>query len=229
MRLVLPATRLAALTAVLLSLAAVPLARAFHTGERVPVKGNPADTLAGSPMDRQVYDYAHGCDPRPRAGTRRLLAWLKRNFKGSSLGVYVCEGRSLHSEWRAIDWGLDSRVASQRREGARLIRLLLAPDRHGAPRALARRMGIEELIWDCSYWSTSANRAARDFTHYSVCSGPHVDPTAGHLDHIHIGITIAGSRARTSFWRGGADSIAVRRTTGAAPGTTVTPGGGTPA
>jgi len=201
---------------------------AFRTGKRIAVPGNPVDMLAGQPMDAQPYDYAAGCDPRPRVGTKRLLTWLERNFKGFSYGAYRCEGTSLHSEWRAIDWGLDVRKPAQKREGARLIRLLLAPDKTGAPRALARRMGVEELIWDCSYWSTSASRAPRDFSHYSVCGGSGVDPTAGHLDHIHIGITVAGSYARTTFWRAGADALALPRRTGVdvGPALTGTPAGG---
>ena len=34
--------------------------------------------------------------------------------------------------------------------------MLLAPDRRGNQHALARRMGVEELIWDCSYWGAGA-------------------------------------------------------------------------
>ena len=30
----------------------------------------------------------------------------------------------------------------------------------------------------------------------------HVDPTVGHRNHVHIGMTKAGAAARTSFWRG---------------------------
>jgi hypothetical protein len=215
----------ASLLAVLVTLA-VPAAQAYRTGKRVAVAGNPADPLAGQALDPESYDYAKGCDPRPRAGTKRLVAWLKKNFKAPDYGVYRCEGTSLHSEWRAIDWMLDHRVPAQRRTGERLIKLLLAPDSKGHPRALARRMGIQELIWDCSYWSTSADRAGRDFQPYGPCHGGVIDPTQGHIDHIHIGITVAGSRARTSFWTSGADGAPVTKTVGAAPVTVVSPGGG---
>jgi hypothetical protein len=59
-----------------------------------------------------------------------------------------------------------------RRAADKLIRLLLAPDRAGNPQALARRMGMEGLI----------------------------DRTAAHQDHIHLGMTRAGAKRRTSFW-----------------------------
>jgi hypothetical protein len=99
------------------------------------VPGNPADALAAQRIDPQPYDYARGCDSSPRPGIRRLVAWLKRNFKVNSYGAYRCDG-GLHSEWRAIDWGLDARIPAQRKEGTRLIKLLLAPDQNGTPRAL---------------------------------------------------------------------------------------------
>jgi hypothetical protein len=82
---------------------------------------------------------------------------------------------------------------------------LLAPDSFGNAQALARRMGVEELIWDCGYWGAGMS----DFTPYRPCYSKrgklrkHVDPTIAHRDHIHIGMTKAGARARTSFWKAG--------------------------
>jgi hypothetical protein len=41
---------------------------------------------------------------------------------------------------------------------------------------------------------------------YSVCYDKngkrlkHVDETAGHLNHIHIGVNWAGARMKSSFW-----------------------------
>jgi hypothetical protein len=216
-----------ALLAVLVT-AAVPAAQAYYkTGKRVAVAGNPADALAGRPMDPEGYDSARGkCDARKRAGTQRLVAWLQKNFRAPAYGVYRCDG-GLHSENRAIDWMLDHRIASQRRTGERLIKLLLAPDAKGKPRALARRMGVQELIWNCGYWSTSASRAGKEFQPYSACNGGHPDPTQGHIDHIHIGVSILGSLAKTSFWTSNADGAAVGKTVGSTPPTTVSPGGGT--
>jgi hypothetical protein len=72
----------------------------------------------------------------------------------------------------------------------------------GLPHALARRMGVEEIIWDCSYWGAGM----AEFRPYSPCFNAngerrkHVDPTVGHLDHLHIGMSKAGAAKRTSFW-----------------------------
>ncbi len=87
-------------------------------------------------------------------------------------------------------------------EAARLIALFLATDRAGTPHALARRMGVEEIIWDCSYWGAGMT----DFKPYSACENAHgeirrhVNPTIAHRDHLHIGLSLAGAARRTSFW-----------------------------
>jgi len=137
----------------------------------------------------------------------RLHDWLEANARGVSWGTYRCErwGKheaSLHAEGRALDWHLDRSNAADTREADRLIRLLLAPDQAGNPQALARRMGLEEIIWDCGYWGAGMP----DFRPYSVCfnkhgkARKHVNVTLAHRDHIHFGLTKAGAMARTSFW-----------------------------
>ena len=57
-------------------------------------------------------------------------------------------------------------------------------------------MGIEELIWDCSYWGAGM----ADFTDYSPCRDEDVDRTTAHRDHVHIGFSKAGAAGRTTFW-----------------------------
>jgi hypothetical protein len=40
-----------------------------------------------------------------------------------------------------------------------------------------------------------------DFKPYSVCERKNVDDTTAHRDHIHLGMSLAGAAAKTSFWR----------------------------
>ena len=71
--------------------------------------------------------------------------------------------------------------------------LLLAAD------AADRRMGVEELIWDCGYWGAGMTQ----FEPYPACFNARrkrVDPSVAHRNHIHIGLTKAGAARRTSFW-----------------------------
>jgi hypothetical protein len=196
-------TLLAALTAsLLLAVPASSLAYRLPAG-LAPVAHNPADALASLPIDDEVYDTATHCNPMPHKGVVAATRWLTLHADGISWGSYRCErwgkgSASLHAENRAIDWHPAGRAAA-----ARLIELLLAPDRAGNEHALARRMGIEELIWDCSYWGAGAPQFGR----YGYCYGrngqrrKHIDPTAAHMDHVHIGFSLKGARGQTSFWR----------------------------
>jgi hypothetical protein len=172
-----------------------------------PVKDNPADRLADLPIEDSAYDSATHCKNQRNAGITALSGWLAANTRGVFWGSYRCEkwgkqSASLHAENRAIDWDLDVADQADRKAADKLIRLLLASDKLGNPQALARRMGVEELIWDCGYWGAGMS----EFKPYSVCYKPngkrrkHFDRTAAHQDHIHIGMTKAGAKARTSFW-----------------------------
>jgi hypothetical protein len=173
-----------------------------------PVPNNPADRFLAVPIEPSTYDPATRCDPRTKPGMVDLQRWLEHNVRGVFWGSYRCEkwGRhsaSLHAENRAIDWHLSVHSTADRRAANGLIALLLAPDRAGNPQALARRMGVEELIWNCRYWGAGMP----DFEPYSACYTKrgtldrHVDDTTAHRDHVHIGMSKAGAAARTSFWR----------------------------
>lgn len=194
----------ASLALLIAALAAVPAVAALG-----PVEGNPADKLVSLPVDDYDYDHARGCKERPARGTVALQAWLEANARGASWGIMRCErlsGKnfSLHSEGRALDWHLDVHELADRRAAKRLIALLLAPDRAGNEHALARRMGIQEIIWDCrSWWSGSDGMGP-----YSLCfdrKGKRVKigDTLAHRDHIHFGLSRRGARMRTTFWKPG--------------------------
>jgi hypothetical protein len=102
-----------------------------------------------------------------------------------------------------VDWHLSVHRAADRRAAKRLILLLLAEDKDGNAHALARRMGVQEIIWDCHSWWSGAERMGP----YSVCYDSkgrrkkHVDETLAHRNHVHIGLNLPGARKQTSFWR----------------------------
>jgi hypothetical protein len=170
-------------------------------------RGNPADRLASAPIDDYRYDRAKGCRKRPQRGTVALQRWLEKNAAGVPWGIMRCSklgprNYSLHAEGRALDWHLDARNRAQRRAANRLIKLLLATDRRGNRHALARRMGIQEIIWNCrSWWSGSPGMGP-----YSQCYRENgkrrkrVNYTLAHKDHIHFGLSWRGARKRTTFW-----------------------------
>jgi hypothetical protein len=171
---------------------------------------NPANApvLLGKPIEAPRYDYGRRCLSRPQPGTVALERWLGRHFRGVSWGIMRCErlsGRSfsLHSEGRALDWHLDAGNPRQRRAATNLISMLLASDRRGNATALARRMGVQGLIFNCRSWWAGGS----GLEPYDYCFGPngrrkrHLDRTQAHRDHVHIELNWAGARNRTSFWR----------------------------
>ncbi len=173
-----------------------------------PVKDNPADKLVELPIEDSRYDHARRCAKRTKPGVVALAEWLDANTRGVFWGSYRCEkwGRdsaSLHAENRAIDWHLDAAARAERKAADRLFRLLLAPDAAGNPQALARRMGVQELIWDCGYWGAGMT----GFRPYGPCYTKrgklrrNVHKTIAHRDHIHIGMSKPGAKALTSFWQ----------------------------
>jgi hypothetical protein len=171
-------------------------------------RANPAAELVDIPIEASVYDPATHCSSKTRPGVVELRRWLEDNVRGVFWGSYRCEKwsrheASLHAENRAIDWHLDAGSPADRRVADELIDLFLAPDSGGNAQALARRMGVEELIWDCGYWAAGM----AELQPYRPCFGKrgkprrHVNVTVAHRDHVHIGVTRAGAAGRTSFWR----------------------------
>lgn len=197
-----PSVRLLAIAVSLIAIAGASLAEALPSG-------NPANRLVALPIDDYRYDQAKGCRKDPMPGTVALERWLDANAAGVSWGIMRCaklgaSNYSLHAEGRALDWHLDARSASDRRAANRLIELLLAPDRAGNRHALARRMGIQEIIWNCRSWWAGSDRMGP----YSQCYGENgkkrknVNYTLAHKDHIHFGLSWRGARKRTTFWAG---------------------------
>jgi hypothetical protein len=167
---------------------------------------NPANDpkVLNDPIEGDSYDTAHKCGPRSTPGIRMLTKWVDRHFRGESWGVYRCQKlskntKSLHSEGRALDWRLDAGRKRERRAANSLISMLLAKDENGNERALARRMGLQEIIFNCKSWFSGSDRMGP----YSACQGGRVDRTTAHKDHIHLGLNKQGAKGKTSFWKSG--------------------------
>jgi hypothetical protein len=170
---------------------------------------NPANhrTLVHKPIEDFRYDPADNCRKQVPPGTKALERWLEHNIRGETWGISRCErlkrdNYSVHSEGRAIDWHLDAGVANEKRSAYRLIRTLIAKDRNGNLGALARRMGVQGLIFDCKAWWSGM----KGLDKYGYCfkrNGERrddLDRTQAHRDHIHIELNWPGARKRTSFW-----------------------------
>ena len=164
---------------------------------------NPANAMLSRGIDPMQYDDATHCTGKDTPGALALQSWLEGNASGVSWGIYRCEmwgkhSASLHAEGRAIDWHPSSSAAAHA-----LIALLLSPDRAGNPVALARRMGIQGLIYGCHAWWGSPDGQLGD---YSYCYDKHgkrkhnLDPTQAHMNHVHIELNKRGAAKKTTFW-----------------------------
>jgi hypothetical protein len=174
------------------------------------LRPNPANDprLLDKPIEPFRYDHATRCRDEPTRGIQALERWLERNVRGESWGIMRCErlrggNFSLHSEGRAIDWRLDARKHKERRAAMRLIRTLIEADQNGEPAALARRMGVQGLIFNCRSW-WSGQDGLGDYSYCYDGDGDKrddLDPTQAHKDHVHIELNWPGARKRTSFWQ----------------------------
>jgi hypothetical protein len=164
---------------------------------------NPADRLLRYEIDPYRSDRATGCAKEAQPGALGLQGWFESRFIGESWGIFNCRkvagstSWSLHAEGRAVDWKLDSDLKAERRQGDQIVSLLLRRDRLGNRAALARRIGVQEIIWRCRIWTSLAGGPR----FYSPCRNPKVDKTTAHRDHVHVGLSWAGARMRTTFWR----------------------------
>jgi hypothetical protein len=194
--------------AVLLCLAGLAAAASASNAAPAPLGTGPLTAqlagMAGRSLDGYRYDRARRCTRGPQRGALALQNWLGLHVRGVSWGIYNCRktrlgsSLSLHAEGRAVDWHLDRRKPAERRAAYRLIDAFLAADSSGRPRALARRMGVQEIIYDCRIWT--AYDGDRGMRPYSGCRRGASD-TIAHRDHLHIGLNWRGAKAQSSFWR----------------------------
>lgn len=182
-------------------LLALPLSVAVVLGASTPAWAQPqahGERAGAARFGPAIEDVPHyqpqqWCWPSVKPGTRRLANHLKARYPGTlSDGISrACTrgGPSEHKEGRAFDWGVSIRNATQQRQAWNFLTWLLAPDRYGHRRAMARRMGIMYVIWS---------------GHIFNADGPprRYSGASSHGDHMHISQSWAGAMGRTSFWSG---------------------------
>jgi hypothetical protein len=170
-----------------------------------------------------AYQPQTTCSPTAKPGVANFAARLLAAYPSTrSLGIVrACSvgGRSEHKEGRAFDWGVSASSPSGRAKVARFVHWLFKKDRYGNRYAMARRLGIQYLIWNHHIWGAySASAGWRKYTG--------ADP---HTTHVHISFTWAGARAKTSFWTGKVGNVGaapIPTLPGSTPHPTVPPTGG---
>jgi hypothetical protein len=179
------------------------LASALVVGVLVGLDAEPAEakvpraaaryTAAIEPLAAYVGQTT--CSPVAKRGTTAFANLLLRTYpRTRSLGISrSCGvgGKSEHKEGRAFDWGVSVHRAGDRKAVNDLMRWLLKTDRFGNRHAMARRLGIQYMIWNGRIWGAYA--AGSGWRKYTG-SNPHTD-------HVHFSLSWAGARKKTSFWK----------------------------
>ncbi|MEI5675439.1 MULTISPECIES: hypothetical protein [unclassified Nocardioides] len=158
--------------------------------------------------DYAPYQPQTRCAPKPKPGTVVLGRWLVRRYGGAYGGVSrACAkgSTSEHAEGRAFDWTLDVRRGRDRRAARRMMRDLFATDRAGNPDARARRMGVMYVIWDDRIYSAWNGFAPERYLSSSCRTVRRCSTTLRHRDHVHLSLTRAAARGRTSWFEGRLD------------------------
>jgi hypothetical protein len=194
----LTASRLTAsrLVTTLLAVVLAATGLAVLTGAHTPASGEPVDGYAG-------YDGQSTCASQTLPGTEYLLQHLVRTHPGtryvSTLRDCGGDAVSEHKDGRALDWGVDVDVPTEKEAADAWLERILATDARGNPHALARRMGVMYVIWDDWIY-----RAYDGFTPqpYRPCERLRdCSKTARHRDHVHVSLSRAGAAAQTTFYR----------------------------
>jgi hypothetical protein len=136
------------------------------------------------------------CNPVPQRGVMRLRDLVLRTYgRGRDGGVgrsCVTGGSSEHKEGRAWDWMVNVHSRAERRAAGHFLAWLTKRGPDGEPGLQARRLGVMYVIYNRKIWSSYS--AAEGWRAYSGSSP--------HTDHVHISLSWAGARGRTSFWTG---------------------------
>lgn len=129
------------------------------------------------------WEGAGECTGGPASGSRALLAWLLETYpQGRSLGIYNCRtvrgaaARSLHSEGRAVDYGLPMVGGRGSPVGHEIVRRL---------GAAGSKLGLQTAIYDRTIWSARSPEGRR------------YEGQAPHYDHVHLELTRHAARSMT--------------------------------
>ena len=155
--------------------------------------------------DYASYDPSSKCHEKPRAGTAYLGRWTAKRYGGGYVGTSrECRRKatSEHQNGRAFDWSLDARKRSDRKRAQRFLGRIFATDARGNTHAWARRMGVMYVIWNDKMFSAWDRFDPEPYLSSSCPSKKKCSRTLRHRDHLHVSLSRAGARGRTSWYAG---------------------------
>lgn len=159
------------------------------------------------------YQKPTTCDPTTKPGVLAFAQLLNNHYGTRYYGIGRACARDVseHYEGRALDWMINAAKPDEKALADSIVGWLVAPDSQGRPGAMARRFGINYIIWNRRMWRSYAPERG-----WAVYTG--VSP---HTDHIHFTFHWDGAMKRTSWWTGKALTTITD-----GPGVTTPPTGG---
>jgi hypothetical protein len=185
---------------------AVPTAISAEAAATAPV---PAPRSFGAVADAFAhYERENTCSPTQKPGAGALRRLLRRTYGSaiSSSTVRPCtRADSGHEEGRAVDWMTNKSVPAQKAMATAFLSWLLARDSYGNSHAMARRLGIQYVIWNNRMWR--AYDPGRGWAEYNNClheqkRGKAAWANACHRTHVHFSLSWDGAYKRTSYFSG---------------------------
>ena len=126
-------------------------------------------------------------------GVKDFRDMIRSRVGGGNGGIHACSGYE-HGEGRAWDWMMNAGNGGQAAKVQQVLDWLLRPDAAGNAHAMARRLGIGNIIWNrrsISLW----NGRSREWNDYA-CDGT---PGDCHTNHVHFAFSWPGA-ARETTW-----------------------------
>jgi peptidoglycan hydrolase-like protein with peptidoglycan-binding domain len=191
--------------AVSASVIAFPLFASSAQAATIPYP-KPSRTLPTALDVAPGYQEGTRCLTENQPGAVAFAKLLNATYGTRTYGI-LRKCAAEHGEGRALDWMINASNADQKALANALTRWLAAPDAQGRPGAMARRFGINYIIWNRQQWKAWAPE--RGWTAYYGVSP--------HTDHIHFSFNWDGAYKRTSWWSGVAVTKPLTGPTVAAP------------
>lgn len=154
-----------------------------------PSKPLPTELDAVAPYQKPTF-----CDPTTKPGVLAFAQLLNSHYgtRYYGIGRPCASDVSEHYQGRALDWMINAAKPDEKALADAVVNWLVAPDSQGRPGAMARRFGINYIIWNRQMWRSYAPERG-----WAVYTG--VSP---HTDHIHFTFHWDGALKRTSWWTG---------------------------
>lgn len=157
-----------------------------HVAQSVPAP--PTKDLPTTLDAAPPWQYSYSCDPNNKPGMVAFANLVSAHYNRPTwYGSRSCKwDNSQHYEGRAMDWPMNAYNAEDKAIGDAVAQWITANNGE-----IARRFGVQSIIWNRQSWYL-----------YKPGAWYPYNGASPHTDHLHISFTWDGAMGRTSWWDG---------------------------